>query len=201
MTIHWKAVEQYFTVVLFGFQVSTVCNFEKFINFGLGTVRSEGLKTCKRVGQPTGQRNTNSAVQTSRSTLLTLFFGRDLRFANKCQLQMVVTEIYVRCWNNERTAHCNIIFHVCHFVNFISFRLGTVRRLAAATVPLQLRLKSLSETNRQSSRFKLWLFFGPQPLSDYQRILRKFLLCGHGLTTHSLQPCCKVVFVLAVAQL
>ena len=38
---HWKAVEQYFTVVLFVFQV---CNFVKFINFGLGTVRSESQK-------------------------------------------------------------------------------------------------------------------------------------------------------------
>ena len=33
MTIHWKIVEQYFTVVLF-----------VFINFGLGTVRSERVK-------------------------------------------------------------------------------------------------------------------------------------------------------------
>ena len=43
MTIHWKAVEQYtyFTVVLFGFQFYPVCNFEKCINFGLGTLRSE----------------------------------------------------------------------------------------------------------------------------------------------------------------
>ena len=31
MTIHWKVVEEYFTVVLFVFQVSPVCNFGKFI--------------------------------------------------------------------------------------------------------------------------------------------------------------------------
>ena len=50
----WKAVEQYFTVVLFVFQFSLVCNFGKFIHFGLGTVRSEmvnkildGLIVCK----------------------------------------------------------------------------------------------------------------------------------------------------------
>ena len=41
MTIHWKAVEQYFTVVLFVIQFYTVCNFGKLINFGLGTVRRE----------------------------------------------------------------------------------------------------------------------------------------------------------------
>ena len=41
MTIHWKAVEQYLTVVLFVFQFYSVCNFGKFINFGLDTVRSE----------------------------------------------------------------------------------------------------------------------------------------------------------------
>ena len=45
MTIHWKAVEQYFTVVLFVFQFYPVCNFGGFINFGLGTVRSERVKT------------------------------------------------------------------------------------------------------------------------------------------------------------
>ena len=35
MTIHWKAVGQYFTVVC------TVCSGGKLINFGLGSVRSE----------------------------------------------------------------------------------------------------------------------------------------------------------------
>ena len=38
MTIHWKTVEQYFTVVLFGF---SICNFRAFINLGILTVRSE----------------------------------------------------------------------------------------------------------------------------------------------------------------
>ena len=41
MTIHWKPVEQYLTVVQFIFQVCSVRNFGKFVNFGLGTVRSE----------------------------------------------------------------------------------------------------------------------------------------------------------------
>ena len=41
MTIHWKAVEQYFTVVLFVFLSYPVCNFGKFISYGLNTVRSE----------------------------------------------------------------------------------------------------------------------------------------------------------------
>ena len=41
MTIHWKAVEQYFTVVLLDFQV---CIFAKFVNFGLNTVRSKRVK-------------------------------------------------------------------------------------------------------------------------------------------------------------
>ena len=56
MTIHWKAVEQYFTVVLFVFQFS-VCNFGKFNNFGLDTVRSE------RVNDSNGQHilRTNDA--------------------------------------------------------------------------------------------------------------------------------------------
>ena len=44
MTIHWKAFEQYFTVVLFVFQFSLVCDFGKFINFGLNIVRSERVK-------------------------------------------------------------------------------------------------------------------------------------------------------------
>ena len=41
MTIHWKAVEPYLTVVLFAFQCYLACNFGKFITFGLGNVRSE----------------------------------------------------------------------------------------------------------------------------------------------------------------
>ena len=41
MTIYWKPVEQYFTVVLFVFYSCAVCNFGKSINFGFGTVRSE----------------------------------------------------------------------------------------------------------------------------------------------------------------
>ena len=43
--IHWNDVEQYFTLVLFVFQFSSysVCNFGKFINFGLFTVRVKGL--------------------------------------------------------------------------------------------------------------------------------------------------------------
>ena len=45
MTIHGKAVEQYFTVVLFVFQFYPVFNFGKFFSFGLGTVWSEWVKT------------------------------------------------------------------------------------------------------------------------------------------------------------
>ena len=45
MTIHWKAVEQYFTMVLFVFQFQAVCHFEKkYINFGLSTVRIDRVK-------------------------------------------------------------------------------------------------------------------------------------------------------------
>ena len=44
MTIQWKAVEQYINVVLLVFQFNPVCNFAKFINFGLGTIRSERVK-------------------------------------------------------------------------------------------------------------------------------------------------------------
>ena len=44
MTIHWKAVEQYFTVVLFVFSFYLVRNFGKLISFRLGTVRSERVQ-------------------------------------------------------------------------------------------------------------------------------------------------------------
>ena len=44
MTTHWKAVEQYFTVVLFGFQFYAGVILEKFINFVLRTIRMKGLK-------------------------------------------------------------------------------------------------------------------------------------------------------------
>ena len=43
MPIHWKAVERYFTVVLFVFYFYSVYNFGKFISFGLGTVRNERI--------------------------------------------------------------------------------------------------------------------------------------------------------------
>ena len=42
MTIHWKAVEHYFAMVLLS--IYPVCNFGKFVNFGFGTVRSERVK-------------------------------------------------------------------------------------------------------------------------------------------------------------
>ena len=48
VTIRWKAVEQYFAVVLCVFQFYPVCNFGEFINFGLGTVRSERVKQSTR---------------------------------------------------------------------------------------------------------------------------------------------------------
>ena len=44
VTIHWKAVEQYFIVPLFVLQIYPVCNFGKCINFGLATVKSERKK-------------------------------------------------------------------------------------------------------------------------------------------------------------
>ena len=41
MTIYWKAVERYFTVVLFVFQFFPNGNFGRFINFGFSNVRDE----------------------------------------------------------------------------------------------------------------------------------------------------------------
>ena len=41
VTIHWKAVEQSFSVVLFVVQFYPVCNFGKLMKFGLRTIRSE----------------------------------------------------------------------------------------------------------------------------------------------------------------
>ena len=43
VTIHWKPVDQYFTV-LFVFQFNRICHFGKFIYFGLGTVSDERVK-------------------------------------------------------------------------------------------------------------------------------------------------------------
>ena len=49
MTVSWKTVEQYFTVVMFALQFYSVCNFGKFINFGLRAVRSEKGKATRAV--------------------------------------------------------------------------------------------------------------------------------------------------------
>ena len=44
MTVHWKAVEQCFTEARFVSQFSPVVYFGKFINFRLGTDRSERVQ-------------------------------------------------------------------------------------------------------------------------------------------------------------
>ena len=61
MAIFWKAVEQYFTVVLFVVQVYQVCNFGKFIIFGLGSVKRVilGVKTCEAHVRQREQRGLN----------------------------------------------------------------------------------------------------------------------------------------------
>ena len=41
VTIYWKAVKQYFNVVLFIFLFYSVFNFGKFVRFLLGTARSK----------------------------------------------------------------------------------------------------------------------------------------------------------------
>ena len=47
MTIHWKAVKQCVTVVLFVFQFSPICDSGKLINFELGAVRSERVNPLR----------------------------------------------------------------------------------------------------------------------------------------------------------
>ena len=68
MTIHWKAVELYFTVMLFVFQSHPVCNFEKNINFGLGTVWNEKVNLYSieqsHCSSTTVHRNKNINVTT-----------------------------------------------------------------------------------------------------------------------------------------
>ena len=41
--INWKAVKQYFTVVLFVCQLYAICNFGECIDFRLGRDRSESV--------------------------------------------------------------------------------------------------------------------------------------------------------------
>ena len=43
VTIHWKTVEQYFTVMLSVFQFYPVCNFGKLINCRLGMSGLKGV--------------------------------------------------------------------------------------------------------------------------------------------------------------
>ena len=49
MIVRWKAVEQYFKVLLFGFQFYPLCNFEKFISVGLALSGVTGLTGCVEV--------------------------------------------------------------------------------------------------------------------------------------------------------
>ena len=70
MTIHWKVVEQYFTVVMLLFQFCPVCNFVKLISFGLATVRSERVSSYPfkdsmlnaSVNQPVGFHSSHDAI-------------------------------------------------------------------------------------------------------------------------------------------
>ena len=65
MTIHWKAVEQYFTVVLFVFQCNPGCNFWEFINFDLvlfGVKEYECAK-CKVGGRAKQRGREHSKVR------------------------------------------------------------------------------------------------------------------------------------------
>ena len=50
MTIHWKAVEQYFTPVLFVFPFYPVCNFGKFIILDLALSGVSGLMRTSMQG-------------------------------------------------------------------------------------------------------------------------------------------------------
>ena len=65
MTIHWKAIEQYFTVVLFVFHFNPVCKFGKFIRFWTWhcqeqCVRNECVKS--------GPRNLSKTFWGNRAT-------------------------------------------------------------------------------------------------------------------------------------
>ena len=60
MTIYWKAVEQCFTLGLFVFQFYPVCNFEKFISFGLGAVKSERVNALTRLSRRAAVENPSS---------------------------------------------------------------------------------------------------------------------------------------------
>ena len=55
MTIHWKAVEQYLSLLLFVFQLKPVCNFGKFNNSARDVALSEviGLLMQSLLAAPT----------------------------------------------------------------------------------------------------------------------------------------------------
>ena len=82
MTIYWKAVEKYFTVLLCFFNCYPVCNFGKIIKFGLCTVRSERVKgKCKceaRVESPEGEEANPRKFHGSG----TIIFGNKTFFQN-----------------------------------------------------------------------------------------------------------------------
>ena len=65
MTSHWKPVEQCFAVVLFVSQFYPACNFGKFLNFGLGTVRSEWANQVNLSHRKEIQKETLSNIITS----------------------------------------------------------------------------------------------------------------------------------------
>ena len=60
VTIHWNAVDKYFIVVLFVSQCQPICYFGTFINFGLGTVKSERVNDSGRINHspPSAKRIT-----------------------------------------------------------------------------------------------------------------------------------------------
>ena len=76
MTIHWKVVEQYFAVVLFVLQFYPVCNFGKFIKFGLGTVTMKGFYEVCFVFQTGERKLKHKFVQQSLYNICTSRSGR-----------------------------------------------------------------------------------------------------------------------------
>ena len=68
MAIHCKTVEQHFTGELFVVQFHTACNFGKFINFGLDTVRMKRVRMT--VSMQSIMHNFNPRDVTNKDTVV-----------------------------------------------------------------------------------------------------------------------------------
>ena len=138
MIIHWKAVEQYFTMVLFVFRFSPACNFGKFDNFEFGIIRSERVKgghQNQRLVAVLRVQRTQARVHVplyNSLVLLLLDYGNGINWGkNNSFLSSLLRPQRLTLGDNNLLI-CGLL-HFCFFIrlnfNFVSNNLSVITKV------------------------------------------------------------------------